>query len=300
MLQDQFQACLLCGAIGDAWGSSFENEPVVDDAHTFYLGGKPARSRRWMLTDDTQLTLATCEVLAAGPFAPELLARQFVTYYRQHRLVGLGASTLKAILDTEAGLPWTQTGRTGHYAAGNGAAMRIAPFAFYSATTRQHLLDACRITHQNDEAYTGALAVYLALRAGVEGTWNGHNNLLDYLLPDLPDTRVKDRLLEISRYPVGTPIAEIARLGNDGYVVNSVPFALYCAMQIPALGLATVFRQLLAAGGDTDTNASIAGQVAGPIIGLAGIPPELLRQLQQLPEYGWMRSIMDSTKLTIS
>ena len=38
MLQNKFEASLLCGAIGDAWGSSFENEPVTGDTRTFYLG----------------------------------------------------------------------------------------------------------------------------------------------------------------------------------------------------------------------------------------------------------------------
>ena len=244
-------------------------------------------------------------MLAAGPFDPQLLANHFLAYYRQHKLVGLGASTLRAILDTEAGLPWQHTERRGHYAAGNGAAMRIAPFAFFAATTRQNLLDACRITHHNEDAYAGALAVYLAIRAATQRTWNGRNNLFHLILPDLPDTNVKDRLREISAYPARTSVAEVARLGNNGHVVNSVPFALYCATQIPHLGLATVFRQLFATGGDTDTNASIAGQVAGPLIGLAGISSAVLQQLQQLqqlqrlPEYGWLRGVIDLAKPTI-
>ncbi|WP_187632157.1 ADP-ribosylglycohydrolase family protein [Hymenobacter lutimineralis] len=298
VLLGKFEACLLCGAIGDAWGSSFENEVgVVNDTTTYYVGGKPAKARKWAITDDTQLTLATCEVLAAGPFDPARLGQQFVAYFRQGQLTGLGASTLKAIHDTEAGIHWTQTGRRGQFAAGNGAAMRIAPFAFYDATTSQHLSDACRITHQNDDAYAGALAVYLAVRAALHQTWTGYNNLLLLLLPDLPDTNLTDRLRELSCLPPDATIAEVAQLGNNGYVVNSVPFALFCASKIRQLGLANLLLQVIATGGDTDTNASIAGQISGALLGLAGIPTELFLKLKQLPEYPWMRKIIDKTLL---
>ena len=40
---------------------------------------------------------------------------------------------------------------------------------------------------------------------------------------------------------------------------------------------------LMQAGGDTDTNASLAGQVVGTLLGSAQLPPALLRQLTQVP-----------------
>lgn len=295
-LHEKFEACILSGAIGDAWGSSLENVSPASSSNTFYLGGKPALPQQWAITDDTQLTLATCDVLATGHFNPALLAQKFVEYYRQQKLVGVGASTLKAIQDTEAGIHWTQTGRRGHYAAGNGAAMRIAPFAFYPATTKQTIYDACRITHQNEDAYAGALAVYFAIKAAVTQTWTGHNNLIHLILPDLPDTNLKDRLTDIASYPEDSTIAEVAQLGNNGYAVNSVPFAIFCATRILRFGLKELLRQVIATGGDTDTNASIAGQIAGSLIGLAGVPAELLQKLELLPKYSWIREVIDRTR----
>jgi len=300
MLREKFEACLLAGAIGDAWGSSFENESIAPATTTFYLGGKPATVRRWAITDDTQLTLATCEVLAAGTFDPTRLAQHFVAYYQKGRLTGLGASTLQAIRNAEAGMHWTQTGRRGQYAAGNGAAMRIAPFAFYPTTTRQTIYDACRLTHQNEDAYAGALAVYLAIRAALRHTWTGRNNLLALLLPDLPDTNLTDRLRELSLYPSDATIAEAARLGNNGHVVNSVPFALFCATKIRDLGLTRLLQQLIATGGDTDTNASLAGQVAGALMGPTGLPQKLLQRLAQLPEYPWLREVLERTGTAVA
>ncbi|WP_294318787.1 ADP-ribosylglycohydrolase family protein [uncultured Chryseobacterium sp.] len=159
----RFESCIICGAIGDAWGSSYENEIKIDDSHIFYLGERKIRSRNWCITDDTQMTLATCEVLSESSFTPGNLINKFIKYYRSQKLIGIGASTLKAILDTEAGIHWSQAGRIGEFAAGNGGAMRIAPFAFFQNITRQNIFDACRITHRNDEAYAGALAVYIVI-----------------------------------------------------------------------------------------------------------------------------------------
>lgn len=287
-IDEQISGCILCGSIGDAWGSSYENEVLKEDKHTFYWGGKPARDRQWQITDDTQLTLATCEVLLEAPFLPEKLIQKIQAYYRSNKLRGPGSATLKAILDYEAGISHTQTGRKGDYAAGNGAAMRISPFAFFPGITRSDVYQACRITHQNDEAYAGALAVYCAIKAILEKKWDGFNNLIELILPELPDTLVKDRLIELNNSPEMDTIEAAATLGTSAYVVHSVPFAVFCAGKIRQTGLQQMFAAIITAGGDTDTNASIAGQIAGTLIGSKGIPAILLDQLKLLREYDWI------------
>lgn len=296
---DKFEACIIGGAIGDAWGSSYENEISTDNSQIYYWGKKETKLRKWQITDDTQLTLATCEVLSSEKFNPEKLLKKFGEYYRNHKLVGIGTSTLKAILDSDAGFHWTQTGRTGEFAAGNGSAMRIAPFAFFSEITRENIFDACKITHRNDEAFAGALAVYLSIKAVLNNEWDGSNNLFDVIIPEIPDTNVRDRLIDISRYDSTTAIADIAKQGNNGYVVNSVPFAIYCSTRIIDLGIEKMFQEIINSGGDTDTNASIAGQIAGTLIGLEKIPQKLLIKLKSLEEYNWIKQIIDTTKRSI-
>lgn len=290
MIEEQIAGCILAGSVGDAWGSSYENEPVKAVGPTFYWGGKPEEKRVWMITDDTQLTLATCEALMAHSFHPEKLLGEFLACYRRNKLRGLGSATLKAILDFEAGIPYTQTGRSGDYAAGNGAAMRISPFAFFPELGRKDIYEACRITHRNDEAYAGALAVYYAIKAIINKLWDGHNNLLALLLPQLPDTLVKDRLIELNLNSGLNSIETAAKLGNSAYVVDSIPFAIFCASKVREMGLEQMFAAIIATGGDTDTNASIAGQIAGTLIGVSGIPVRLLDQLMRLKEYDWILS----------
>jgi hypothetical protein len=94
--------------------------------------------------------------------------------------------------------------------------MRSAPFAFWPQLDRSHPRDRCRLTHHHDEAYVGALAIVLASRAVHNGQWTGAESLLALSVPQLPDTRVRDRLLAIQAVPGPPTIAEVARLGNGG------------------------------------------------------------------------------------
>src|SRR5438552_3781456 len=95
------------------------------------LGGIPER-KALTLSDDTQLTLATCEaVISTGRVDPEQIAARMLAWFRDVRITGIGASTLKAMRDLDAGAHWAMAGDGGERAAGNGAAMRIAPLAFF-------------------------------------------------------------------------------------------------------------------------------------------------------------------------
>ena len=299
--RERLAGCMLAGAIGDAWGSSYENLPQRPDAGTtFYLQPPLVSKPVWQLTDDTQLTLVTLEALCQNPvLSPARLAACLADAYAQGQLTGLGASTLKALRELQAGGHWSQVGRAGEYGAGNGAAMRSAPFAFWEQYSRTELHDFCQITHRQADAYVGALAVVLAIRAILAGQWTGAEPLLDLLVPQLPDTRVRDRLLEIQALPGRPTIAEVAQLGTSGYVVDSVPFALFCASQVPRLGFAPVLAAVVAAGGDTDTNASLAGQIAGTLLGQQNLPQELLRKLTQVSGYAWLEQAVRAARQVV-
>ncbi len=103
-LSERFEACILAGAIGDAWGSSQENQTPTE-TRTLHPWGEPKREvPLWALTDDTQLTLATCEALDDPlGFSPEVLSAHFVDYFKRGKITGAGGSTLKALVELEAG-----------------------------------------------------------------------------------------------------------------------------------------------------------------------------------------------------
>jgi ADP-ribosyl-[dinitrogen reductase] hydrolase len=267
---DRIHGCLLGGAIGDAMGGPFEGMrgPLQ------YRDLSP-----WSISDDTQLTLATCEsIIKIGLVSPEHIASRLSVWFREGRITGIGGSTLKALRDLDAGAHWALAGARGEMAAGNGAAMRIAPLAFFldprHDRDRQVIRDVCRITHHNDEAYAGALAIVAAIRAP------SPEESLSHAITVLPDSRVRDRLIAVSRVDRDSSICDVAaRFGASGYVVDSVPLAVYSAQARAKSPVIDVLREVIEAGGDTDTNASLTGQILGAGVGASNIPDELIQRL---------------------
>lgn len=278
---DRIVGCLVGGAIGDAMGGPHENKPAPVNP---YSGGQ------WHLSDDTQLTLATCAAIrSARGVSPAAIAAGFTAAFKARRIRGIGASTYSALNHLAAGGHWATAGRKGEMAAGNGAAMRIAPLAFLCDPARPEdrttLRDVCRITHHSDEAYAGALAVAGSVREVFLRPEEPVQDLLAKVAADLPDTRVRDRLLEVLEFPPSTPLATVAeRFGASGYVVESVPLALFAVRAVDDQPFEEIVAGVISAGGDTDTNASIAGQVAGARVGYQALPEHLVRRLPDWEE----------------
>lgn len=232
------------------------------------------------VTDDTQLTIATCEsIVESRIVSPELVARHFVRWFRERRIRGIGSSTLKALTELEAGGHWALVGATGDRAAGNGAAMRIAPLAFFLDPNiddeRQTIRDICRITHRNDEAYIGALAILRTIQHVLKGG-ELNEGALTFLIETLPDSNVRDRLAVIRESPC--TINEYAiRYGASGYVADSVPLAILAAIR--ASDILDTIRQLVQCGGDADTISSMFGQIFGAAYGTESMPMNTINQI---------------------
>ena len=110
------------------------------------------------------------------------------------------------------------------------------------------------------------------------------------IIEQIPDTRVRDRLVEIKDLKT---LEEIGQIGSNGYVVNSVPLAIAAANKVREIGIEEMYLQLIEIGGDTDTNCSIAGQIAGALIGRKDIPEKLVNKLKDLSEYEWIETTIN-------
>ena len=102
---------------------------------------------------------------------------------------------------------------------------------------------------------------------------------METVLSNLPDSRVRDRIRELSSLHDASIADVAAQFGSSGYVVESVPLSLYAARLIDRNRIDEIFRMLIEAGGDTDTNASMAGQITGAWIGASQIPERLINSL---------------------
>lgn len=265
--KSRIRGCLFGGAIGDAMGACFEG---VTNINSFEIPND------LFVTDDTQLTLATAEsIIESNSVNPESVAASFVRWFRERRITGIGSSTLKALTELDLGGHWAFVGASGERAAGNGAAMRIAPVAFFLnpevESQRQTIRDVCRITHRNDEAYIGALAIVRTIRFLIaDGKLD--RELLPLLVHSLPDSNVRDRLNSIQESSL--TIAEYENnYSSSGYVVDSVPLAILAAIE--ATDFLETVEQLIRFGGDTDTIASMFGQIFGAAHGLESLPRRL-------------------------
>jgi len=277
---DSIAGCLVAGAIGDGLGGPFEGRspPIEIDA---------AAPLRW--SDDTQLTIATCEAIIESQCVdPAIIAARFVRWHAQRRLTGLGASTLKALQELAVGQHWALAGAKGERAAGNGAAMRIAPLAFYCDPAvdddRTLIRHVCRITHHHEEAYVAALAVVAAVRFAVFDHDRPMRELPGAVAAMLPDSVTRDRLREMPVDDIPPIPSAAARLGTSGYGAESVPFAIVGASHADELGFEKTIVDLIQCGGDTDTIASMAGQIVGARIGWGHLPRELVDRLDGCSE----------------
>lgn len=257
---DRVLGSILGGALGDAFGGADERGDIS-------------------LSDDTQLTLATCEsITAVGRVDPEHLAATFRDWFRARRITGLGSSTLKALIDLDAGQHWALSGAQGERAAGNGGAMRIAPLTFVRGVSRATIRDVVRITHRHDEAYIGALAVVVAIQAVVAGSAAPS---LAEVASQLPDSNVRDRLNAWALLDSDDLAGHAAKFGTSGYVVDTVPLALAAARRMERTSFEETLDILIELGGDTDTIASIAGQIIGARLGVNALPASLLARLPE-------------------
>ena len=66
-------------------------------------------------------------------------------------------------------------------------------------------------------------------------------------------------------------------------------------MKAPSIGMETAIQTLITIGGDTDTNASIAGQIIGTLVGIEHIPVSLKTKLQELRDYNWIKQVVANT-----
>ncbi len=256
--RDKIIGAMLGGAIGDVLGGIAERGSLT-------------------FSDDTQLTLATCEaILERGHPSPDAIANRMLQWFLAGRVSGIGSSTLKAMHDLAGNVHWALAGARGERAAGNGAAMRIAPVAFWLNPDVQRdrgvIRDIARITHHNEEAYIGALAVVLAIRAAARGRLLGPAEIA----ADLPDSVVRDYLLRVAAR-VDARFEDVAsEIGTSGYTPETVAVAVALASRMIERGIESAIFELNEFGGDTDTIGSIAGQIAGAALGSGNLPIHLL------------------------
>jgi ADP-ribosylglycohydrolase len=299
--RDRCVGALVAGALGDGLGGPVEGssrEKVLARYGPAGITDLPDAGASW--SDDTQLTALVGEslVTSGGRFDPDDLVPRLVRWLPTGR--GLGRATRSAIAALARGEPWERVGPA-LGSSGNGAAMRTAPVALVHALARtpgRLLADAVSFalpTHGGEVGVAGAVAMaagiaYLARRAVVGATTLDPFAFVDFLGSAIVDletaptrTRrppgepvyLRDRLRAIPSWLDRDPVDVFAETWTGAFALESVPAAIYAFLRAPA-DPRTVLLTGANAGHDTDTIASMAGNLVGAWLGAgalaAGLP----------------------------
>lgn len=294
-LLDKFIGSLLGAAVGDALGMPLEGFSALEIKRAFgrVVDMLPAPEHHFhyglqagQYTDDTEETLILAESLIeaqgfSGDVFAEYLIRWGSTWILDERLNrGVGITTRSAIENMLSGKPWQEAGVSIETC---GAAIRASPIGLVyhwdlSMVSRYSELQSI-VTHRSRAAMGGAVAVAVGVALS---------------LLDLPRMRILEVSTEIASKispEVGRKLEEVKvllqserdpsdaleLLGTSPAVYDAVPSAFYCFVRLePEEALVEVVN----AGGDTDSVASMAGALAGARYGTSWIPERWLSHLE--------------------
>jgi ADP-ribosylglycohydrolase len=292
-LRDRYRACLLGGAAGDALGCPVEGMRAArirdlfpDGLRDFqpWGGGGPLGT----FTDDTQLTIVMAEWLVdAGDRPPRAkdAAARIQAWGDIGR--GIGAATYEALGNLRVGESWWQAGTP---SAGNGAAMRAAPFGLRYVGRSDELALMATVgsvpTHADVSAVASAIVQAVAVNeclcaSGPLEPGGFLERLADQVAGfDLPSlahrgTGVRRTLLERIR-EVGDlldarPGEVFDHFHNGAFVLETLPVVLWCLLALgddPEEALVSA----VTGGGDADTVAAMLGNLLGARHGTEALP----------------------------
>lgn len=233
--------------------------------------------------DDAAMALLLGEsLLASRDFDASDVARRWVKWMKVDGR-GIGLTTKRALTLIERGKEPFEAGRLANQenpgrSAGNGSVMRCIPVALRYHDNIDRLIrvstQQAAITHADERCTWGAAAVNL----GARELLHGNIYFIDEVLHKIGDRAPRALRDAIHRVPrereADLPIAVV---GEAGYVVHCVEIAFWFVTHDRTLEEALI--ALAQAGGDTDTNAAVAGALLGARYGEVALPPRWIDQL---------------------
>ena len=233
--------------------------------------------------DDAAMALLLGEsLLASKGFDANDVARRWVKWMKVDGR-GIGITTRRALTLIDRGKDPFEAGQLANQenpgrSAGNGSVMRCIPVALRYYDDPDRLIrvstQQAAITHADERCTWGAAAVNLAARELL------HGNI--YFIDEMMH-RIGDRAPRVLREAIHRVPREresdlpIARAGEAGYVVHCVEIAFWFVTHDRSLEEALI--ALAQAGGDTDTNAAVAGGLLGARYGDVALPPRWVDQI---------------------
>jgi ADP-ribosylglycohydrolase len=234
----------MLGAIaGDVIGSRFEHAGIKSKDFELF-------NRQSVFTDDTVHTVALADSLLHNVPYQEKLRE----YFHHYPNVGYGNRFRH----------WARSTTAAPYGSyGNGSAMRVSPVAWLYDTLDDVLSEALKsagVTHNHPEGLLGAQAVAVAVFMARKGA---------------SKSIIRAYIEDSFNYDLSTTIDDIRPDYNfDVSCQGSVPPAIMAFLE--ARDFEDAVRNAVSLGGDSDTQACIAGGIAEAYFG--GVPDHIAAQ----------------------
>lgn len=279
---DRAQGCLIGQLAGDALGGQveFSSAATIRAAHPDgvreIVDGGRWRTLAGQPTDDSEMALALARTIARdGRYDADAAREAYVRWYRSGPF-DMGGTTARALGGYSGGPVITSEA--------NGSMMRASPLAVHLAGRDATLEELVRLARA-DSALThpsrvcqDACAVYVATMAVA-------------IHAGIPALAAYRAALDIAEKIDAAPTVRgvLARAGYDrpevyggmtqGWVLIALQNAFYQLLHAPSAeeGIVDTVGQ----GGDTDTNACIAGALLGAVHGKAKMPDRWLAVLRR-------------------
>ena len=233
--------------------------------------------------DDAAMALLLGEsLLSSQGFDANDVARRWVKWMKVDGR-GIGMTTRRALTLIDRGKEPFEAGRLANQenpgrSAGNGSVMRCVPVALLYHQDPDRLIrvstQQAAITHADERCTWGAAAVNLATRELLHGNIYFVDEVL-HRIGDRAPRVLRDAIHRVPRESESD--LPIARAGEAGYVVHCVEIAFWFATHDRSLEESLIY--LAQAGGDTDTNAAVAGALLGARYGEVALPPRWIDQI---------------------
>jgi ADP-ribosylglycohydrolase len=282
---DRARACLLGQLIGDALGSMVEFKTAAEIRRLHpgglqLIGPSPVHGTiAGQPTDDSELALALARSLAAlGRYDEEDVAGAYADWLQSmpFDIGGTIRTATSAMCEARSrGASVAAAGRAAasRYSEANGALMRQSPLAIWGWQQAADTLDAVvradtTLTHPHPVCRDASAAFIVALAATIREGLDGSAAYQRACEWDRAHGSSPTISAALAAARTGTPEFQ----PNDGHVLIALQNAFYQALHAASFEEGLVATAM--GGGDTDTNAAIAGTLLGAIHGTAALPTQ--------------------------
>ncbi|WP_343672347.1 ADP-ribosylglycohydrolase family protein [Chitinophaga sp.] len=274
-------------SIGDAFGETFfGNEDLI----TKRLINRELKSSSWNFTDDTVMAIGIYNMLAQGGKVDQAkLAAEFARNYNLDNYRGYGGTAhaiLRAIGEGEDWKTVSSNAFDGMGSMGNGAAMRAAPLGAYFHDDVYTLVAQARlsaeVTHYNEEAIAGAIAVALAASIVIQQPGIAPADFFNFIIQHTPASDTRSKIQKAATLPANYDLRTIVSILGSGAKMlaqDTVPFALWCAAHHLHDFEAAIWTTVNGLG-DRDTTCAIVGGIVALSAGTEHIPQEWINHTE--------------------